>query len=148
MKEYLVDRGLDTTFLVQADVEQHPGHLAARIKRDEMLDAGDRLVLVPQVLAEFVHVVTDPRRFASPLSMPQALERAELWWDAQEVKHLFPTTEAFRLMLDWLRQHHLGRKRILDTQLAATLFSQGITSIVSSNARDYRVFGCFEVVEP
>jgi len=143
-----VDRGLDTTFLVQADVKEHPGHEAAKAKLDELVDAGDRLVLAPQVVAEFVHIVTDPRRFAKPLMMPQAVERAELWWHAEEVGHVFPTTEALRLMLDWLGQHRLGRKRILDTQLAATLYSHGVTSIVSSNARDYGVFGCFEVIEP
>lgn len=141
-------RGIDTTFLVQTEVAQHPGHTRARAKLDELLDAGDRLVLAPQVVAEFLHVVTDLRRFSRPLSMDQALERAEFWWDAKEVTHAFPTTESLRLMTEWLRQHRLGRKRILDTQLAATLFCQGVTSIVSSNARDYSVFGCFEVVVP
>ena len=68
--------------------------------------------------------------------------------NAAEVTHVFPTAQSLRLMLDWLKEHNLGRKRILDTQLAATLFSHGVTSIVTSNARDYGVFGCFEVVVP
>jgi hypothetical protein len=32
--------------------------------------------------------------------------------------------------------------------LAATYHAQGIRSILSSNARDYAVFGCFEVIGP
>jgi len=36
------------------------------------------LALAPQVLTEFVHGVTDPRRFAFPLSMEVALERVDI----------------------------------------------------------------------
>jgi hypothetical protein len=37
------------------------------------------------VLADFVHVVTDPKRFTQPLTMESALERAEIWWESPEV---------------------------------------------------------------
>ncbi len=47
-------RGLDTDFLVQVAVSGHPRHAAARLKLDELLDAGDVLVLAQQVLAEFI----------------------------------------------------------------------------------------------
>ena len=46
------------------------------------LAKGDVFVMAPQVLAEFVHVVTDPRRFAQPLRTPDALDKAQLWWNA------------------------------------------------------------------
>ena len=52
------------------------------------------------------------------------------------------------LFLSWIAEHKLGRKRLLDTLLAATYFSNGVRSIVSSSARDYGIFGCFEVVVP
>ena len=51
-------------------------------------------------------------------------------------------------MLDWPCEYRLGRKRPLDTALAATYFCHGVHSVVSSNASDVRVFGCFEVVVP
>ena len=70
-------RGVDTTFLVQLEVAEHPGHDSARSTLAQLLDAGDRLVLTTQVLAEFVHVVTDGRRFSQPLTMEQSLARAE-----------------------------------------------------------------------
>ena len=37
-------------------------------------------------------------------------------------------------------EHSLGRRRILDTLLAATYRCAGITAIISSNARDYHLF--------
>jgi hypothetical protein len=53
-----------------------------------------------------------------------------------------------RLCLRWLRERHLGRKRILDTQLAATLHRHGVRRLLASNPDDFRVFGVFELVVP
>ena len=47
-----------------------------------------------------------------------------------------------------LRGVDTGRKRLLDTQLAATYFCQDVRSIVSSNIRDFEIFGCFDVIVP
>ena len=47
----------------------------------------------------------------------------------------------------WMQEHGLGRKRLLDTLLAATYYRSGVTRIVTSNARDYRVFGVFDLIE-
>jgi hypothetical protein len=62
------------------------------------------------------------------------------------MRPIFPTAESVQLGWQWMRQFHLGRKRILDTQLAATFHTHGISRILTSNSRDYRVFGCFEIV--
>ena len=71
--------GIDTGFLVAAEVAERAEHQSARLKFQHFRDTGDRFALAPQVLAEFVHVVTDPMRFAQPLTMEAALERAEIW---------------------------------------------------------------------
>jgi predicted nucleic acid-binding protein len=95
------------------------------------------------VLAEFIHVVTDRKRFAAPLAMVQAVERAEMWWNAAEVVQVFPTAESTLLFLGWLEEHRLGRKRLLDTMLASTLQGSGITSVLTLNRDDFAVFGGF-----
>ena len=141
-------RGLDTTFLVEVEVAAHPHHRWASMTLDALLAQGDFLAIAPQVLAEFTHIVTDAKRFAQPLTMDQAVARAKLWWEAKEVVHVFPSDEGTRLFLEWMREHKLGRKRLLDTLLASTYFAHGIRSILSSNARDYAVFGCFDVTSP
>ena len=115
-------RGLDTTFLVQVEVLEHTGHKAARALLHQLLATGDTLGIAPQVLFEFIHIVTDNRRFAEPLSLEQAVGRAESWWNAKEVVHVLPNDESASLSLEWLRRHRLRRKRLLDTQLAATYY--------------------------
>ena len=140
--------GLDTTFLVQIEVQQAEGHGAAmEVLRREVLGRDREAALAPQVLAEFVHVVTDPRRFERPLSMAQALAKASFWWNAREVERVFPDEQVVHRFLVWMREHGLGRRRLLDTLLAATYYESGITRIVTSNARDYRVFGVFDPIE-
>jgi hypothetical protein len=47
-----------------------------------------------------------------------------------------------------MREFRLGRKRLLDTLLAATYFSHGVCTVVSSNACGYSIFGCFDVIIP
>jgi predicted nucleic acid-binding protein len=139
--------GADTTFLVELDVLEHPRHgRAYETLRRNVLETGQALVIAPQVLSEFVHITTDPRRFIKPLTVEQALDRASFWWNAAEVQHAFPNVESTRMFLEWMRTHRLGRKRILDTQLAATLWTAGVRRIATSNATDFAVFGVFEIL--
>lgn len=140
--------GLDTTFLVEASIREHPGHPAARKELDRLLAVDAVLFLAPQVIAEFLHVITDSRRFERPPRMPEALEKAWAWWNAREVRHALPTSDALAHFHAWMREFDLGRKRILDTLLAATYHSHQVPTILSSNVRDYAVFGCFTVITP
>lgn len=65
--------GFDTGFLVAFEVTDPPEHRAARGRIRECHSNGDDFALAPQVLAEFIHVVTDQRRFTSPLAIDAAL---------------------------------------------------------------------------
>lgn len=44
--------------------------------------------------------------------------------------------------------HGFGRKRVLDTMMAATYRSAGITSILTLNGADFAVFGEFSCPGP
>ena len=100
------------------------------------------------MLAEFLHVVTDARRFARPLEMSEARRVALEWWTAREVEQVYPDEEATRLFLSWMEQHRLGRKRLLDTQLAATYRRAGVTSLLTTNPGDFGIFGEFTCLVP
>ena len=138
--------GIDTSWLIEVELREHANHSAARATLQRLAEAAETLILTPQVLSEFVHAVTDGKRFQRPLSMSEAIDAAEHWWNADSVKQFFPTLESVLLGFRWMRQHDLGRKRVLDTQLAATFHVHGVTRILTSNTRDYRVFGSFGMV--
>jgi predicted nucleic acid-binding protein len=110
-----------------------------------LLEAGEDLALAPQVLAEFIHIITDQKRFTSPLSMESAVARAEYWWTAKEVVQVQPTDKSTLLFLKWMTEHGLGRKRVLDTMLGSTYQAAGVSSILTFDVDDFRIYGCFDL---
>jgi predicted nucleic acid-binding protein len=139
--------GVDTGVLVAVTVREHPAHAAAwRWFADEVRGRDGAMALAPQVLAEYAHVVTDPRRFERPLSMADALAVASRWWHARECRQVAADGDAVAIFLDWMAEHRLGRKRLLDTLLAASYRAAGVSRLVTTDGRDFEVFGGFEVV--
>ena len=71
--------GLDTSFLVASEVAGHPDHAGVWRRISQLRQRGDRFGLTAAVLAEWVHIVTDQRRFSAPLTMAEALVKARAW---------------------------------------------------------------------
>jgi len=138
--------GIDTDFLVAVEIRDHPFHRQADALLRDLLANGHDLAVAPQTLAEFIHIVTDPKRMPQPLTIGEAISRAEHWWQAAEVLRVFPNGSCVMDFLGWLSRYQLGRKRLLDTLLAATYQRAGVTQILSNNDKDYKIFGCFEIV--
>ncbi|MDY7092880.1 MAG: TA system VapC family ribonuclease toxin [Acidobacteriota bacterium] len=138
---------LDTDVLIHWFMTGAPQHRAVRAFLDQELDRGVPLALGPQVLYEFLHVATDPRRFQNPLPMDEALDLVRHLWQAPET-HQLPTAAPPDRVTTLMHRHFLGRKRILDTALAATLEAARIHRLATFNRRDFEVFGFLEVVEP
>lgn len=139
--------GVDTSFLVGLAVREHPVHSACwELFEGDILGRPGAMALAPQVLAEFAHVVTDPRRFERPLSMPEALELCGQWWNAQECRPVPADFDAGSLFLIWMEEFRLGRKRLLDTLLAAAYRRAGVQRIATTDWRDFNVYGVFEIL--
>jgi predicted nucleic acid-binding protein len=138
--------GIDTDFLVAAEIREHPFHREADALLHKLLAEGHDLAIAPQTLAEFIHIVTDPKRMPHPLAMTEAVGRAEHWWQAAEVVRVFPDGQAVNDFLTWLARHKLGRKRLLDSLLAATFMRTGVQRIITNNEKDYRLLDAFEIV--
>jgi predicted nucleic acid-binding protein len=124
-----------------------PRHAAAvQLLDAEVTERGGSLALAPQVMHEFLHVVTDPRRFENPLSMRDGLRWAASLWSAEEVVRILPAPGVLDRTFELLERLRLGRKRILDTALAATLELAGVRRLATFNADDFRPFTFLELV--
>jgi predicted nucleic acid-binding protein len=143
-----VTHGADTSFLVAVEITEHAPHADALGLLEALLARGDRVAITPQVLAEFVHIVTDARRFQRPFSMETAINKSDRWWNAAESEQVLPSDVAVARFHGWMRRHQLGRKRVLDTLLAATYRAAGVTSLLTLNAADFAVFGEFACLPP
>jgi predicted nucleic acid-binding protein len=136
--------GVDTSFLVAHCDSNHPKNELVRQLLVEWTQARESLVFCSQVVAEMLNVVTDSRRLPHAWTMPQALSQAEQWRAAAETRWVTANEHCIKLFLEWINKHSLGRKRVLDTMLAATYYHHGITRLATLNADDFRVFGVFE----
>ncbi len=136
---------LDTNVLIPWLVASSPRHQEARaLVEGEVRRDGGRIAIAPQVCWEFLHVVTDERSFERPCSMDEASALLRVVWNARETERLAPAAEVMPRVLELLREHRLGRKRILDAALAATLEAGGVRRLGTYNLRDY---GCFRFIE-
>jgi predicted nucleic acid-binding protein len=140
--------GLDCNILVQLALADHQANTVTVAVVQAEVKSGGRLVFPPLVINEFLHVITDARRFSPPLTMVEALDWVENFLGHPAVNLIEPTPESLRQTLRWMRQFDLGRKRILDTHLAAVLLTAGVRRLLTSNPRDFTVFGIFEIVTP
>jgi len=140
--------GLDCNILVQLAFAEHPANAKTVAAVQAEIGRGERLVFPPLIATEFLHVATDDRRFSPPLTMTEALEWIEEFTSNSTVSLIQPTDESFRQTLRWMREFHLGRKRILDTHLAAVLHTSGVRRLLTANSADFKVFGVLETVTP
>ena len=142
-------RGLDSNVLIAAHLPAHPAH--ERVRRFLLACArstDDTLVVTPLVLHELVHIITDGKRFDPPVSMSEAIAIAGLYLRRSNVECLDVGEAAVAHAFELIGRHHLGRNRIADTLLAATLITAGVPEIVTCNPRDFGVFEGLRVTDP
>jgi predicted nucleic acid-binding protein len=125
-----------------------PRHRAARRLVRAEITGGGSIAITLQVLWEFLHVVTDPRRFEDPMTMSGALATTGALWDAPDTQRITAGPRTAHRTFELLQSLDLGRKRILDTALAATLEEAGIGRIATLNGKDFEVFDFLEIIEP
>lgn len=140
--------GLDTSFLVQLEVVEQPGHQRAQALKTRLLGESATFALAPQTLCEFIHIVTDPKRFERPLPAHEAVRRSSIWWNLREVRNISSSGWATQRFHSWMSEHRLGRKRILDTMLAATFEEHQIYHIITSDPGGFTLFKVFQILDP
>jgi predicted nucleic acid-binding protein len=140
--------GLDCNILVQLAFADHPANAKTLAAVQSETMRGVKLIFPSLVVNEFLHVATDARRFAPPLTMTEALDWITEFLANPMVGLLEPNMASVEQSLRWMRQFNLGRKRILDTHLAAALYTCGVRRLLTSNPADFTVFGVLELVAP
>lgn len=140
--------GLDCNILAQLAIAGHPANAKTVSFVESEAAKGTRLVFPSLVVNEFLHVATDARRFSPPLTMSEALNWTEDFLKNPMVGLLESTKESVNQTLLWMRQFNLGRKRILDTHLAAVLHTAGVKRLLTSNPADFAIFRDLEIITP
>ncbi len=141
--------GIDTNVLVYAHMPALKEHDRVRQFLLAKLHEPDvKLVITPMVLHEFVHVITDGRRFDPPVPISEAVAVARLYVGRANVECAAVTEKVLIDAFQLLEQHHLGRRRIADTLLVATLLRYGVHRLATCNAADFAPFAGLELTDP
>jgi len=140
--------GIDTTFLIDLEIADSPRHQAAlKLFNKWLSEKHSVLAVYNQTFLEFQHVITDSKRFNSPLSMEKAIERSWFWIDQERIKIIYPTESSLKRALLWCNMYKLGRKRIQDTHMAAAFAEAGVSELWTANPADFEIFETFDLVD-
>lgn len=139
--------GIDTTFLIDLEILESPRHAAAvEVFNKWRNEKNSILVIYSNVFNEFLHVVTDPRRFTNPVPMETAIERCWYWIDHSRIRVVYSDDDSLKRQLLWMSMHNLGRKRINDTTMAAAYAQAGVSKIITANPDDFEILNTFELI--
>ena len=138
--------GLDTCFLIDLYWNDSPRHQNAKALYSKLAnDDSVKIAIFHNCFNEFLHVITDSKRFENPFSIQEAIEVIDSWCDLENVNVLYPDDTSFKRTLVWMNMYNLGRNRINDTQMASSYITNGVSSIITANPKDFEIFECFDV---
>lgn len=139
--------GIDTTFLIDLEILESPRHeRAVNVFKKWLNEDDSSLVIYSNVFNEFIHVITDSKRFINPVSMQTAIERCWFWIDNHRVKVVYSDDDSLKRQLLWMSMYQLGRKRINDITMAAVYAQSGVSKIITANPGDFEILKAFEIV--
>jgi predicted nucleic acid-binding protein len=98
--------GLDCNILVQLAIADHPANARTLAAVEFETRQGIKLVFPSLVATEFLHVVTDDRRFAPPLTTPEAMDWIQDFLANPGVNLLEPTQAGMDQTIRWMRQYN------------------------------------------
>lgn len=138
--------GMDTCFLIDLYWNDSPRHQNAKTLYSKLAnDDSVKIAIFHNCFNEFLHVITDSKRFKNPFSIQEAIEVIDSWCDIENVNVLYPDDTSFKRTLAWMNMYNLGRNRINDTQMASSYITNGVSSIITANPKDFEIFECFDV---
>lgn len=131
---------LDTTFLIDLYWTDSPRHNKAVSFYKSLCEQEEEIIIYYNCFNEFIHVITDSRRFSNAFTMEEALEIVDTWCNLEKISVVYPFETSFSMAKAWLSIYDLGRNRLNDTNMAACYAQSGASKIVTANPADFRIF--------
>lgn len=129
---------LDTNVLVYASRPTAPEHAAARAALGAIEASGAAVWISPQVLREYLAVVTRPQATAPALTMAAAIEDVRRFQASFEMAQ--EGSAVLERLLDLLAANPRAGRQAHDANLVAVMLVQGIHRLVTFNPTDFHRF--------
>lgn len=129
---------IDTNVLVYASRPAAPEFGTAVSAVDRLRGQQRPLCISAQVLREYLAVVTRPQATTAGTPMPRAMANANAF--RRRFLLLQETSDTMDRLFDLLANHPTAGRQVHDANLVATMLSNGITTLLTFNTRDFRRF--------
>jgi len=130
---------VDTNVWLNAIIAMAPEHASARQWLTRLKTGGAVFCVSPQVLREYLVVVTRGAIFERTLAPEEAVQDVEGILDNAEL--LEESAAVSYILLDLVRRYQVRGKQIHDANIAATMLAHGVTRLLTYNLDDFRRFG-------
>jgi len=126
---------VDTNVLVYSTVTDNPWHEQARQWLMSLHSQGTVLCVSPQILREYLVVLTRGQMFEAQFTVEQVVATLEamLPW----LRVLDETEATWVALRDVVRRYQVRGKRIHDANIVATMLSHGISRLATYNRQDF-----------
>ena len=129
---------VDANLLLYAVDEASPHHETAKPWLEEQLSGPATFAFAWAALLAFVRLATNPRVFAAPLNLEEALDLVDGWLDQPATTVVHPTTRHSRILRELLESLGTAGNLTSDAHLAALSIEHGAE--LCSGDRDFARF--------
>jgi predicted nucleic acid-binding protein len=126
---------VDTNVLVYSTVAGNDWHQEARLWLSALQDAGVQLCLTPQILREYLVVLTRGSVFEKSFSAEQVLAQMRAFLPAFAL--LDETEAAANRLQDLVGQYKVRGKTVHDANLVAVMLTHGVRRLITFNRGDF-----------
>ena len=137
---------VDANILLYAEDALSAFHPQARQWWDDQLSGSGPVCLCWTVLSAFIRIGTNPRVFENPLSLEQALDRIQSWFDQPCTRIIRPTEQHWTTFQELLTDGQAVANLVTDAHIAALALEHGCT-VVSTDA-DFARFSKLKWINP
>jgi predicted nucleic acid-binding protein len=137
---------IDTNILVYSTRPLSAHHAAAARALERLGAAGSTLWISPQILREYLAVVTRPQAIAPGLPMATAINDVQRFRGAFRVAEERPSV--FDHLIRILVAHRIAGRQVHDANIVATMLDCGVHRLLTFNGADFRRFAPLIKIDP
>jgi len=126
---------VDTNVLIYSTVAGNPWHQHARNWLMALRDQGAVLCVSPQILREYLVVLTHGQVFEVHFTVEQAVGAVEAFLPRLRV--LDETDATAASLRDLMRRYQVRGKHIHDANIVATMMTHGVSRLATYNQKDF-----------
>lgn len=138
---------VDTNILVYAHREDSPWHEAACSRLSALAEGAARWAIPWPCLHEFLGIVTHPKVYRPPTSLPVATDQVTAWLESPTVVLLSEPEQCWPTLRDLLSEARVAGALVHDAKIAALCQVHGVRELWTAD-RDFGRFPTLRAINP